>query len=111
MLTPSVPSAYKGTPAVVGIVIQNAMACRVYRGLKLGILADPSAPPSAPKVLVHIQRSTIASNDIESTLPRMSDDCATSPMRILKNQRIGLDRTYNVDVEMSQLKVRGECSE
>ena len=41
LLSPSVPSVYQGILSVPNIALENAMACRVYRAVKLGVIKNP----------------------------------------------------------------------
>ena len=41
LLSPSVPSVYQAILSVPNIALENAMACRVYRAVKLGVIKNP----------------------------------------------------------------------
>jgi len=56
VLIPSVPVHYHVMFAVPNVAIQNAMACRVYRQLKLGILVDPPSIPRTSRTAVQGSR-------------------------------------------------------
>ncbi|KAI0782238.1 hypothetical protein C8Q75DRAFT_811813 [Abortiporus biennis] len=100
MLTPSIPDTYKRVPQVVNIALQNAMACRVYRELKLGVITDPMSVPSPPGV-VHIHQSTITNADSTfGSLPRSSTTRTMSPIQIFKTQSTKTDRDISDDVEL-----------
>ncbi|CAL1708186.1 unnamed protein product [Somion occarium] len=43
--TPAIPPAYRAMATVPNLALQNAMACRVFRLLKLGVIPDPSSFP------------------------------------------------------------------
>ena len=44
ILTPSVPPIIRAMFTVPNVALQNTMACRVYRLLKLGIIRDDAVP-------------------------------------------------------------------
>ncbi|CAL1710750.1 unnamed protein product [Somion occarium] len=46
LLTPSLPLVYQGMMTVPNVALQNAMACRVFRLLKLGIIQDNPTMPT-----------------------------------------------------------------
>jgi len=49
ILTPSAPLALRSTLSIPNLALQNSMACRVYRQLKLGLIHEPSnSGPSNP---------------------------------------------------------------
>jgi hypothetical protein len=43
LLSPSVPSVYQAILSVPNIALENAMACRVYRAVKLGVIKNPQS--------------------------------------------------------------------
>ncbi|KAL4248414.1 hypothetical protein ABKN59_008105 [Abortiporus biennis] len=77
VLNPKTPAAYKIMLIVANVAIQNAMACRVHRQLKLGILRRPhlgfDSPPGtfASTVATVVERRQIA-DDIENIIARPS---------------------------------------
>jgi len=44
IFSPTIPAVYKSTPAIPNIALQNAMACRVHRHLKLGLITENTFP-------------------------------------------------------------------
>jgi len=44
IFSPSVPSVIQAVPPICNIALQNAIACRVYRQLKLGLISESSTP-------------------------------------------------------------------
>ena len=57
ILIPNIPSIYPSLFSVPNLALENAMACRVYRAVKLGFIGNPESTqyehtvgfPSAPK--------------------------------------------------------------
>ncbi|KAL4248881.1 hypothetical protein ABKN59_003998 [Abortiporus biennis] len=99
MLIPSIPNTYKEVPQVVNMALQNAIACRVYRELKLGIITDPMSVPTPPAV-VHIHRPTTTNADSSfGSLPRFSTTRTLPLIHIFKPQSTKTDRDISDDVE------------
>ena len=46
ILTPSIPPIIRAMFTVPNVALQNTMACRVYRLLKLGLIQDDTEPPT-----------------------------------------------------------------
>jgi len=44
IFSPSVPPVIQAVPPICNIALQNAIACRVYRQLKLGLISESSTP-------------------------------------------------------------------
>ena len=57
ILIPNIPTTYPSLFSVPNLALENAMACRVYRAVKLGFIGNPESTqyghtigfPSAPK--------------------------------------------------------------
>lgn len=71
MLTPSVPAAYRALSIVPSTAINNIMACRVYREVKLGMMDDgPMGYPSRSHTFENETSSSLhfAGNTISSMI-------------------------------------------
>lgn len=74
ILTPSVPPVIRAMFSIPNVALQNAMACRVYRQLKLGMIREtlsmgtshPSGKLSAPIRLVPTSRSNLTFSNMDS---------------------------------------------
>lgn len=71
IFSPSVPPVIKATIPIPNIALQNVMACRVYRQLKLGLISETSTTTlvsassssrSTPPASAQLQKRKIASN-------------------------------------------------
>ncbi|KAI0795902.1 hypothetical protein C8Q75DRAFT_351708 [Abortiporus biennis] len=73
ILTPSVPPVLAAMFTIPNIALQNAMACRVFRQIKLGVLKNPANTTGMPakSITTPIQFVTMATttDDTESALP------------------------------------------
>lgn len=76
ILTPSVPPVLQAMFSIPNVALQNAMACRVFRQLKLGLIREtptmggssshPTGNLSGPIRLVPTSRSNINMSNIDS---------------------------------------------
>lgn len=76
ILTPSVPPVLRAMFSIPNVALQNAMACRVYRQLKLGLIREVptmgggsshhTGNLSAPIRLVPPSRSNVSVTNIDS---------------------------------------------
>lgn len=46
LFSPAIPAVYKATFPIPNVALQNVMACRVHRQLKLGLISETSTPSS-----------------------------------------------------------------
>ena len=51
MLAPGIPTVYRAILVVPDIALENSMACRVYRAIKLGLVMTPESMRSTLRPL------------------------------------------------------------
>ncbi|TFK50407.1 hypothetical protein OE88DRAFT_1660773 [Heliocybe sulcata] len=86
ILTPSVPAVFHAMFTVPNVALENAMACRVFRELKLGLLRGPedSLDHSQGGVMIAMSRRphTAASGQVESDYVNTSQPGAGLSIKI-----------------------------
>jgi len=91
VLSPSFPQVYKAMLLIPNVAIQNAMACRVYRQLKLGFITTPTIPSGTPTSIVTLPSPFSASSGDGSTVISTPLPIMDSPkeLQLLRNSTSG----------------------
>ena len=101
---PNIPPAYKISATLPNLLLQNAMACRVFRLLKLGALKanKEGFMLSLPRLQSNQQRSSIVFN-VATTTSLDADFARSTDERMQKGNTTGITQSlYNTDeTEMS----------
>lgn len=116
LLTPSISLAYQGMLTVPNVALQNSMACRVFRLLKLGIINDDGAAmASAPSVIPLSSRGNtnirFASNATEDPNSDSEDQLTSFSSRRSKTTsrgpiRVTIQQETETTTDMKETKDR-----
>jgi hypothetical protein len=100
LLAPGIPSVYHAMLSVPNIGLENAMACRVFRAVKLGFIKDPdstlfgsinqsySAAREQSGLELAFKRPTVASSNLEVSVD-ISKATTTEPSDDIKSKKWG----------------------